>query len=182
VVIGSALFTGIALTPIWVAGLIWTLRRGSQARAFHAISMACVISVAAQFVLGGKPYYPGGAYSFLLAAGVVPAERWLAGRAPVFGRYSPTTALAAVLLTSAATFLPVAIPVLPASALRTVPLQKINYDLAESIAWPEQVALIAREYAALPVSLRPHTTILAGNYGEAGALDRYGREFGLPRA
>ncbi len=61
-----------------------------------------------------------------------------------------------------------------------MPLQKINYDLAESIAWPRQVALVARQYRALPPRLRRHTTVLTANYGEAGAIDRYGRHYGLP--
>ena len=86
------------------------------------------------------------------------------------------------MLASAAAFAPVAVPVLPAAALRTVPLQKINYDLAESIGWTGQVALAAREYDALPARLRRHVTVLAGNYGEAGALDRYGPGYGLPQA
>ena len=85
------------------------------------------------------------------------------------------------MLVSAAVALPVAVPVLPAAVLRTVPLQKINYDLAESIAWPKQVALVARQYHALPPGLRAHTTVLAGNYGEAGAIDRYGAGLGLPQ-
>jgi len=76
----------------------------------------------------------------------------------------------------------VAIPVLPARALHTVPLQKVNYDLAETIAWPKQVALVAREYHALPAPQRRQTTILTGNYGEAGAIGRYGPGLGLPRA
>jgi hypothetical protein len=63
-----------------------------------------------------------------------------------------------------------------------VPLQKINYDLAESIGWPQQVALVAREYRALPAAERARTTILTGNYGEAGALARYGPADGLPTA
>jgi len=78
--------------------------------------------------------------------------------------------------------LPVALPILPAAVLRTVPLQKINYDLAESIAWPKQVGLVAREYHALPPAERHVTTILTGNYGEAGAVDRYRGDFGLPEA
>jgi hypothetical protein len=76
----------------------------------------------------------------------------------------------------------VALPLLPAATLRTVPLQKINYDLAETIAWPRQVAMIAREYHALPAAQRRHTTILTGNYGEAGAIARYGAGYGLPAA
>ena len=86
------------------------------------------------------------------------------------------------MLVSAAVVLPVAVPVLPVAVLRTVPLQKINYDLAESIAWPKQVALVAREYELLPAAERARTAILAGNYGEAGAIQRYRAEFGLPVA
>jgi hypothetical protein len=78
--------------------------------------------------------------------------------------------------------LPVAVPVLPASVLHSVPLQKINYDLAETIAWPKEVTLIATEYRALPAAQRRRTAILAGNYGEAGAIDRFGPALGLPQA
>jgi hypothetical protein len=42
------------------------------------------------------------------------------------------------------------------------------------------VALVAREYAALPPAKRSRTTILTGNYGEAGAIDRYGHGLELP--
>ncbi len=169
-------FTGPALTPIWVAGLVWTLRNPA-ARPFRPLGLACAIAVVLQFVLGGKPYYPGGAYTFLFAAGGVAVERWLAARKP-----GAAVKLGAIMLVSAAIGLPIALPVLPARALQTVPLQKINYDLAESIGWPRQVALIAREYRALPPAERARTTILAGNYGEAGALARYGPADGLPTA
>jgi hypothetical protein len=77
---------------------------------------------------------------------------------------------------------PIAIPVLPAASLRAVPLQAINYDLAETIAWPREVALIAREYDTLPAAQRARTALLASNYGEAGAIDRYGPALGLPQA
>ena len=43
--------------------------------------------------------------------------------------------MAAVMLACGAVGVPIAIPVLPARALHTLPLQKINYDLAETIAW-----------------------------------------------
>ncbi|HUM71795.1 MAG TPA: hypothetical protein PLK31_23455, partial [Chloroflexota bacterium] len=35
-------------------------------------------------------------------------------------------------------------------------------------------------YASLPAEQQANTAVLAGNYGEAGALDLYGPEFGLP--
>src|SRR5215467_9169180 len=77
----QVLFTGIALTPVWVAGLVWSIR-GPEARVARPIAVACAIATALQFALGGKPYYSGGAYVFLLAAGCASLERWLAARWP----------------------------------------------------------------------------------------------------
>lgn len=176
---GQVLFTGLALTPLWIAGLAWSWRRAAG-RAFRPVALGCAIAIAAQFVLGGKPYYAGGAYVFLLAAGCTAAEARLNRHGASNRAKASTMALAVAMLGSCALILPVAIPVLPASVLRTVPLQKINYDLAESIGWTREVALIARVDHALPAALRRHTTILAGNYGEAGALARYGQGAGLP--
>jgi 4-amino-4-deoxy-L-arabinose transferase-like glycosyltransferase len=174
------LYTGFALTPVWVAGLIWCLRNES-ARPFRPAAIAAMLTIAAQFILGGKPYYSGGAYTFLLAAGSVPAGRWLfpgPGTAGRSWRRGPLIAGAAATLVA----VPIAIPVLPAASLRAVPLQAINYDLAETIAWPREVALIAREYDTLPAAQRARTALLASNYGEAGAIDRYGPALGLPQA
>ena len=84
------------------------------------------------------------------------------------------------MLVGAVVAAPIALPVLPARTLHTVPLQKINYDLGETIAWPKLVALVAREYDSLPGAQRQRTTILTGNYGEAGAIDRYGPGLALP--
>jgi hypothetical protein len=138
-----------------------------------------VIVIAAQFVLGGKAYYPGAAFTFLLAAGCVPLERWLAARRPLAAGIRPAALMGAAMLAGAALAAPVTLSALPAGTLRTVPLQKINYDLAETIAWPKLVTLVAREYDSLPGPQRRRTTILTANYGEAGAFDRYGP--GLPQ-
>jgi hypothetical protein len=74
----------------------------------------------------------------------------------------------------------IALPLLPAAALARFPVQKVNYDLGEEIGWPSEVALVARVYDSLPASQRSVTTGLAANYGEAGAVDRYGAALGLP--
>src|ERR1700744_6037919 len=71
---------------------------------------------------------PAGACVFLFAAGPVAAEGWLARRKP-----HAAVKLGAVMLISAAIGLPIDLPVLPARALHTLPLEKINYDLDEAI-------------------------------------------------
>jgi 4-amino-4-deoxy-L-arabinose transferase-like glycosyltransferase len=132
---------------------------------------------------GVKAHFSAAPCTVLLAAGAVPAGRWLfPGPRPGTGRrWGRWTLLAAGAVVTLAA-VPIAIPVLPAATLHTVPLQTINYDLAETIAWPREVGLIAREYDALPAAQRDRTTILTGNYGEAGAVDRYGPGLGLPAA
>ncbi|HEY2287173.1 MAG TPA: glycosyltransferase family 39 protein, partial [Streptosporangiaceae bacterium] len=196
-------YTGVVLTPLWAAGAVWSLR-SAAARPFRPVAIACVAAIALQFVLGGKPYYPGAAYTFLLAAGCLPLERRLGRRAsradrparehrwtgpafwpPAFripALLTPAFWAGTAMVAGAALSAPVALPLLPARALHVVPLQKINYDLGEEIGWPSLVALAAREYRALPAAQRARTTILTGNYGEAGAIGRYGPGDGLPQA
>jgi hypothetical protein len=180
----QVLYTGPVLTPVWVGGAVWSLR-SAAAWPFRPAAIASVIVIALQFVLGGKAYYPGAAFTFLLAAGCVPLEQPLGGRAPrarrITSAFPPAFAAGTAMVTGAVLAAPVALPVLPARALHAVPLQKINYDLGEEIAWPRLVALVAREYDAVPTAQRARTTILAGNYGEAGAIERYGRGDGLPQ-
>jgi 4-amino-4-deoxy-L-arabinose transferase-like glycosyltransferase len=180
------LYTGPAVTPVWVTGAIWSLR-SPAARRFRPVAIACVIAIVLQFVLGGKSYYPGAAFTFLIAAGSVPFERRLAARRPIrpaaLGRLvRPGTAAATALLAGAVLAAPVALSALPARTLHTVPLQKINYDLAETIAWPRLVALVAKEYRSLPAAQQRRTAIVTGNYGEAGAIDRYRPGLALPQA
>src|SRR5208283_3798595 len=83
--IAQILYTGPALTPIWVTGVIWSLR-SPAARPFRPVALASVIVIVAQFVLGGKPYYSGAVYTFLFVAGSVPAGRWLAAHRSRAGR------------------------------------------------------------------------------------------------
>src|SRR5262249_58451974 len=78
--------------------------------------------------------------------------------------------------------LPLSLPLLPANALHAVPLQHVNYNLGETIGWRELAGTVAGVYHALPVQERARAVIFTANYGEAGAIDRYGPALGLPHA
>ncbi len=52
----------------------------------------------------------------------------------------------------------------------------------ETVGWPDLVDQVATTYDGLPASQRARTTILTINYGEAGAIARYGPSHGLPTA
>jgi hypothetical protein len=53
---------------------------------------------------------------------------------------------------------------------------------SDEFGWRELERDVARVYFALPEAERHNAAILASNYGEAAALDVYGRRDGLPPA
>lgn len=158
------LMVGPALAPFWLTGLVRLLRTP----ALRALGASWVGLAVLFLVAGGKPYYLAGLYPLLLAAGAQPvvdaARRWVP----------------AVLLAGSAPVVLVGLPVLPPAAAG--PMAAVNPDAVETIGWPDFVAGVARAYAALPDPATGHAVVLAGNYGEAGAIDRYGAAQGLPRA
>jgi hypothetical protein len=59
---------------------------------------------------------------------------------------------------------------------------KLPQLYADMFGWDEMANAVARVYHALPPEERRDCAILAGNYGEAGAIDYYGPRLGLPKA
>jgi hypothetical protein len=53
---------------------------------------------------------------------------------------------------------------------------------ADQLGWEDYVERVSRVYRSLPEEERVKAGIFAGNYGEAGALDVYGKRLGLPPA
>jgi hypothetical protein len=52
--------------------------------------------------------------------------------------------------------------------------------LADRFGWPEMAMTIADVYGELPEEEQAKACILTGNYGEAGAIHFFGKEYGLP--
>ena len=46
----------------------------------------------------------------------------------------------------------------------------VNGELVEMVGWQDLTAQVAEIYQSIPENEKPRTVILAGNYGEAGAL------------
>jgi len=57
----------------------------------------------------------------------------------------------------------------------------LNDTYMEQFGWEEFAADAANVRDVLPEDERTAFGILAGNYGEAGALEYYGRQYGLPK-
>lgn len=149
------------LLPLWLFGLV-RLWRDAALRSLAATFAVLLVTF---LVAGGKPYYLAGLFPLLFAAGAQ----------PFLDRVRrPWVAPALLVLSTPA--LVVVLPLLPVRW--TDPVVAINYDAGETIGWPQLVQQVATAHEGLP----PGTGILTGNYGEAGAIDRYGPALGLPQA
>jgi 4-amino-4-deoxy-L-arabinose transferase-like glycosyltransferase len=165
----QVVIAGPLASPLWIAGLL-RLFRDPNARAFRALGIAyLVLAVPLAVFAGDKPYYVAALYLPLASAGAVPFERWWARHAAV-GRIAAPALLGLATLP----LIPAVLPILPASTLADVPLQELNYDLGEQIGWPTFTGQIEAAWTSIPEAERATSVILTGNYGEAGALERYG--------
>ncbi|MFD2765217.1 glycosyltransferase family 39 protein [Micromonospora eburnea] len=162
--------------PIWVAGLVALLRRPAW-RAYRAIGWAWPVVFAIVLLGGGKGYYDAPLLLAVTSAGAVVTAEW-AGRGAVWGRRVLVAAGAAVALAGSAILL---LPTLPADRLPGFVVD-VNYDAGETIGWPAFADSLAAVHRGLPPPQRSRAVILTGNYGEAGAVARYGPQRGLPRA
>ena len=149
------------LVPVWALGW-WRLARDPALATWRAFALASALLVVVFMATGGKPYYVAGLYPVLLAAGGEPVAAWTrrsVGRARVF-----VAALALALINNAL----IVLPVLPVTAIAVS--NALNPDLGETVGWPKFAETVAGVRAGLPDA---RVAVLARNYGEAGAVDRY---------
>ena len=83
---------------------------------------------------------------------------------------------------SAAVAAAITLPLVPAADLHATPIPAVNEDAVETVGWPTFTATVAAALNRLPPSERATAVVVASNYGEAGAIARYGPALGLPRS
>lgn len=172
---------------------LWALLARPALRAGRAAGVACGVVFALLLFAHGKSYYVGPVYPTLWAAGAVALAEGVAGWRVRGGAGARLGIAGALVALYGAVSLPLGLPILPpvpmaryAGAIgvgtetNTGGRLSLPQDFADMLGWPEQVAVVARVYRALPTAEQAHTAILAGNYGEAGALELYGPALGLP--
>jgi 4-amino-4-deoxy-L-arabinose transferase-like glycosyltransferase len=149
-VLNVLLLTGLVTVPVAVAGV----RRLVRDRALRPLGWAVVGVVAAYLVLGGKSYYALPAVLFALAAGAASVRR--------------PRRLFAAFAVFLIVLLPIGLPVLPQRTAIDLGLMDTRTDYADELGWPGLARTVERHARGADV-------VIAGNYGEAGALELYGR-------
>ena len=165
------LLIGPVTAPIWIGGLR-RLFRDPEVRPYRFLGWAFLILAVAFIAVSAKPYFLTPLYVPLLGAGAVAAERRLTDRRPAALRGVAIGGLVA---------LPLVLPVLPAGTLADLPvINEINPELAETHGWESFVEQVAERFDTVPLDQRERATVFTGNYGEAGAIDRYRAGTDLP--
>lgn len=177
---------------VWLAGLA-ALLFSRRLRPFRALGFAWLAVLAVLLTTAAKPYYLAPVYAPLWAAGAVAIEGW---SSRVRGRRFAAIGFAVLLVAASLAIAPLARPVLPveryvayAAALGEEPgtderheIGRLPQFFADMQEWRGLAGAVAVAASRLDPEERRAACVFGQNYGEAGAVERFGRELGLPPA
>lgn len=186
------LLIGPITAPVWITGML-ALLFSRRLKPYRALGWCYLAALAVFIVLKGKNYYLAPIYPMLLAAGAITIESGIGRSRQLW--LKPVTLL--VVFASGAWFAPIVVPVLPVDQFIAY-MNKLPFKIprsehshlravlpqhyADQFGWEEIVAKTAEAYSRLSPEERPGCGIFAQDYGQAGAVDFFGRRYGLPPA
>jgi hypothetical protein len=177
--------------PLWLLGLYYFFFN-PDAKRLRWLGWFYVILFVI-FVMGnGKAYYLSPVYPVLLAGGSVMLEQFLQTRS--LGWIKPVYIGLLIAFTLAVS--PFALPVLPIgrfieyqNALGIAPkadehsaLGVLPQGYADQFGWEDFAATVSKIYQTLTPEEQSKCVVFVRNYGEAGAIDFFGKKYGLPDA
>jgi hypothetical protein len=165
--------------PLWTVGLSLCLFGASMKR-FRTLGWMFPVTFVLFLANKGRSYYTAPAYVMLLAAGAVGIESWLEAR-PAKTRQLGSGLLWGLQVIGSVIAIVLMKPIAPINSPLWEIASSVNEEVVEMVGWQEDLTKqVAEIYQSIPEAEKPGTVILAGNYGEVGALDLYGEEYGLP--
>ena len=187
------LFMNFTVALIWIPGLVMVLFFRAE-RKYRVFGYILLMVVFLFLVTGGKSYYTLGIYTMMFAFGGYFFEKYLAGNLRIAGYLSVGLSFFISLI-----FLPLGLPILPKEQMgkyctifskyvTPAPMhgENDNYfpipqDYMDMSGWKELAGLVSVAYNKLDLNQKKDCIIYANNYGQAGAIDFYGKKFNLPK-
>lgn len=179
--------------PLWIAGLYYYLF-ARDGRPVRVLGWIYIILFTLFLIQNARFYFLAPAYPMLFAAGATVTERFASRRN--WSWIKP--AYVVVLAVSGIVVAPLTVvPALPVETLaritgaaggdagvqiETREVAKLPQNFADRFGWKDMTATVAGVYDGLSEDQRGKACILTGNYGEAGAIDFFGPQRGLPGA
>jgi nitrate reductase NapE component len=188
----QALFMNPLTSPFWITGVIYVLISKTSKR----FRMLSIIYLAVFLILSVgknvKAAYLVPLMPLLFVLGAFAAEKairkinwiWLKPVAlvviPISGVFLAPTVLGVLPVETYVVYARTLGVAPPASESHT--LGSLPQHFADRFGWPEMVAAVAEAYDKLSPAEKSKCAILCNNYGEAGAIDFFGRNHDLPGA
>jgi len=178
--------------PIWICGILYYFFY-KDGRKYQILGIIYIVVLLLLIInQKSRAEYLAPAYTMLFASGAIVFEKffkWLKWK-----WLKPAYLI--IVLSAGMIIAPLALPVLPvenyikyAKNLGLAPstdeikeVGKLPQHYADMFGWEKMVAIIAQVYQGLREEEKPQTVIFAGNYGEAGAIDFFGKQYNLPKA
>jgi len=177
--------------PVWLAG-IYYLFLHKEGRSYKLIGYIFLVSFIILIInWHSKAEYIAPAFPMLFAGGGVMFEKIALRKSFAWVRY----AIPVIIVLVGLILLPLALPILPVESFinytRTLGiapatsegqnLKSLPQYYADMFGWKEMADSVSEVYLTLSPSERNKTVIFAQNYGEAGAIDFFRKDFPLPR-
>jgi 4-amino-4-deoxy-L-arabinose transferase-like glycosyltransferase len=176
---------------LWLAGLYFYFFAAAGKR-YRLLGWIYLVLFAVFLLQKAKFYFLSPAYPMLFAAGAVTIENFIQPRRWNWAR----PVFIAFLLIGGMIIAPLALPVLPVETFinysRALGIGEVKTErhrqgrlpqgYADMFGWEEMAAAVAKVYQSLPPEDQAKACISAGNYGEAGAIDFFGKKYNLPKA
>jgi hypothetical protein len=168
--------------PIFFIGLYFYLK-SDMGRELRAFGLAYLILFAFMMTLNMKTYYLMSSYPLLFAGGALLIERSSVARKGGF-RWFGSKPFIACLVIVAMLLAPLAMPILtPSTLIRSYGASDYQASPnADRFGWSGMVSNLSIVYSTLPAGIKSQACIFTSNYGEASAVNFFGRSLGLPKA
>lgn len=187
------LLMNLACVVVWLAGL-WFISFDKAGKSFRFLAFAYVFTILLLLALHGKNYYALGLYPPLLAFGAYWIEQLTAMRLRIW-RFIIVIFAFAISLLMIPVMLPVFRPEKLAAFYQKTGIEKFGLlkwedqqnhalpqDFADMLGWEEMAQKMSKAYETLDNNEKKHTILFCDNYGQAGALNFYGKKYRLPQA
>ena len=178
---------------VWITGLFF-IGFSHKAKQYRFVGWAYLFVIVLLLICQGKNYYSLGVYPILFAFGAYQLEQFTIHRYKIL-RY----AFVIIPLCFVYFFIPLLLPIFPperlaafykrnhlekTGALKWEDLHNhpLPQDFADMLGWKEMSKKMADAYNTLDDSEKKNTILFCDNYGEAGAVNYYGKKYHLPEA
>ena len=190
VVLNQILFANPFSLPLWIGGLGFFFFSGGGKK-YRSFGWAYLFLLLVMIINGSsRPDRIAAMYTVLFAGG---AAAIASIRAASF-RMPAIASIIVMLIVGGMIALPIFTPLLSPSSTRSyISSLGLSLDmeqgkrneplpqwLADRLGWRELASDVSGVYHGLPSQEQMNTVIVSTNYGEAGALEYYGPEYGLP--